>query len=90
MPSTEKMPTRLMMQYIGVCTLLGRVAKRVPLGDENRYGIEKAMRDANNLLLVHGSELCFQRSSDGGYAAFERSQLKQPERPVNPSLVARK
>lgn len=76
MPSTERMPTRLMMQYIGVCTLLGRIAKHVPRGNENWYGIEKAMRDANNLLLVHGNEICFQRSSDGGFAAFEREQLK--------------
>ena len=76
MASTEHITTRLMMQYIGVCTLLGRVAKYLPTGDENRYGVEKAMREANNLLLIHESEIYFQRSSDGGYAAFEREKLR--------------
>jgi hypothetical protein len=74
--STETMHTRLMMQYIGVCTLLGRIAKHLPAGDENHFGVDKAMRDANNLLLVEGSEVWFDKSSGGGYAAFERSQLK--------------
>lgn len=76
---TSQPDTRLLMQYIGVCTLLGRIASHVPKRDQNRYGIDKAMRDANNMLLVQGIGLFFQRSSDGGFAAFERAQLIMTE-----------
>ena len=75
MATIQNTHTRLRMQYIGVCTLLGRIAGRLPKHDENHYGIEKAMRDANNLLLVEGSDIYFQQLSNGDYAAFERSQL---------------
>lgn len=84
MASTEQMQTRLLMQYIGVCTLLGRVSESVPNGDQNRYGIDKAMRDANNLFLCGSVDLFFQKSSRGGYAAFERSALLKTE----PNAVA--
>lgn len=72
--SIAESDTRLRMQYIGVLTLLGRVARHLPMGDEDRYGIDKAFREANNWLLVNDSDLYYAKSGTG-YAAFERSQL---------------
>lgn len=78
-PTTQQLRVRLMMQYLGVVTLLGRIAKHLPAGHEDRYGLDKAMRDANNLLLCSRSTICYMRSSDGGYGAFDRKQLKEPK-----------
>jgi hypothetical protein len=69
--------TRLLMQYLGVVTLLGRIARHLPKGDEDQYGLEKAIREANNYLLVTGSEIRYLRTVGGGYGAFTVDQLEK-------------
>jgi hypothetical protein len=68
--------TRLRAQYLGVVTLLGKIAARLPKRDEAHYGIDKAIRDANNYLLVTDGDIRFAKSSDGGYAAFPSDSFK--------------
>lgn len=82
--STAQMQTHLMMQYIGVVSLLGRIGQHLPKGHEDRYGLDKAMRDANNLFLVGEVNIFMQPASNGGYAAFERDQIIKSMAGVKP------
>jgi len=70
---------RLRMQYLGVVALLGKVSARLPKGDEAHFGIEKAIRDANNFLLATDGDIRFSKSSSGGYAAFPADSFKKSE-----------
>lgn len=79
MTSTADFDTRLWSQYLGVVTLLGNIAKHLPRGHEDRYGIDKAMRDANNVLLVRESTIRFVEASGGGYAPFEVAVARTTE-----------
>lgn len=74
-PTTEQMNTRVYMQYLAAVALIGRIAKHLPENHPDRYGVMRAMNDANNVLLHKGSEIIYQKSSDGGFAAFEREQV---------------
>ena len=68
---------RLRSQYIGAISLLGKVSARLSKGDEAHFGIDKAMRDANNFLIATDSDILFDRSASGGYAAFPREAVFQ-------------
>jgi hypothetical protein len=70
---------RVRMNYLGVLALLGRVARDLPRGHHEHYGVDKAMRDANNYLLLDDSDLIFLPSSGGGYAAFARGAMRRED-----------
>lgn len=75
MPIGRSPDVRLRSQYIGAISLLGKLKARLPRGDEAHYGIDCAIREANNYLLVTDSEILFDKSSFGGYAAFPRETV---------------
>lgn len=77
-PSIARPDVRLYMQYIGAMTLLGRVARHVPKGDELRAGLDRALHDANNWLLVNDKDIRFERDSAGGWSAFDASLTRPP------------
>lgn len=69
--------TRCYMSYLGVLSLLGRIARLVPDGDPDRYGLDRAFADANHFFEMNGSGLRYEETSAGGYAAFEREEPKR-------------
>lgn len=71
-PRVSPADLRTDTKYLGVLALLGRLARHLPKGHEDRYGVERAFADANQWLEARDSTLRFQKSSDGGYAAFEQ------------------
>lgn len=68
------MDIRVFSQYLGALALLGRLAARAPRDEQ--YGIDKAFRDANNVLLARGQDIRYRRDSRGGYSAFQIKTAK--------------
>jgi hypothetical protein len=66
----------LLMKYIGTLTLLGRVAKRLPAGHQDQYGLDRAFRDGNATLAAAKSHVRFCRASGGGWDAFDVEQVE--------------
>jgi len=62
---------RLYLHYLAVMCLLGRVC-----GGTERHAseVERAFRDANELLEQRGSDAYFDRCLPRGYALFERRE----------------
>ena len=69
--NNEAINQRIWMQYLGVLSLLGRVVARADISVIDRSSFDEAFIDANVVLRKRGTEMYFERSSDGGYAAFE-------------------
>jgi hypothetical protein len=66
-------------RYLGVLTLLGQLAEKVPATDGiGRYGIERAFSEANTLMAERGSTIRYAKTNRGGYAAFEVPCKKTP------------
>lgn len=68
--------TPLLRHYIGAVTLLGRIARHLPQGYSDQYGVDKAMRDANEVMRLNNVAIRFCKSSDGGFAAFDSEQVE--------------
>lgn len=68
-------------RYLGVLTLLGRVAKFIPIGHEDRYGLDRAFADANTWLDGRNSFIRYERTGGSGYAAFENTKLTKAPTP---------
>lgn len=88
-PPARHFDNVLLMQYIGAITLLGMVAEKLPKGSEFNFGVDKAMRDANNLLLVAGSTIVFAKTSRGGFGPFEREQFESIKEMVRVEMISR-
>lgn len=75
---TQAAGKRIYIQYLGVLSLLGRVAAQADLSDMDRDPIDRAFVDANVVLRRQGSTMYFERCAGGGYAAFDDGPTKDP------------
>ena len=73
--NAEALNQRIYMQYLGVLALLGRIAGRARVSNDERGLIEQAFVDANVVLRHKGSEMYFERCSGGGYSTFFREPV---------------
>lgn len=61
----------LYMKYIGIASLLGRLAENHRLSGADRDSVDRAFSDVNKIMLDAGSETRFERTSRGGWAQFD-------------------
>ncbi len=61
---------RLLIQYIGMAALFGRLIDLTELRIDDRAAVERAFADLNVVLDKRGTGTRFERASNGGYAAF--------------------
>lgn len=66
---------RILMQYIGAMSLLGRLTSRFDAGDDQE-GIDRAFNDLNSILNSMDSEVVYARTGGGGWGAFTREQIE--------------
>lgn len=63
------------MKWIGVLTVLGRLASAACISADDHDSIDRAFNDANILLMRReGSTVYFARDTDGGWSPFDKSQ----------------
>jgi hypothetical protein len=59
------------MKYLGLASLLGRIAGKARLSSDDEEVLERAFGDVNDVLRERGSSLSFKKTHDGGYSLFD-------------------
>lgn len=60
------------MKYLGLASLLGRIAGRVRQNNEDREILARAFADVNEVMASRNSEQVFKKTHDDGYSLFEK------------------
>jgi hypothetical protein len=71
----SRMEQRVYMQYLGVMSLLGRIAGHVNLSREDAALVERAFEDVNVILEVRGSDSYYEKCAPRGYSLFDRPKV---------------
>jgi hypothetical protein len=69
-PSQQHNQQKVYQQYIGVLTLLGRLAHYDRLSADDRHSLDRAFADANEVFTGRGVMLRWHRVSPGCYGSF--------------------
>jgi hypothetical protein len=65
------------MNYLGMSTLLGRLAGRVQLSTDDKECLRRAFADLNAILVKRNSDSIFLETHDGGYSLFDKRQVEK-------------
>lgn len=60
------------MQYLGALSLLGRIADRAPLNEDDKSSLDRCFEDANSALNYHDSDYVFKKTMNGSYSLFDK------------------